>query len=136
MILFVIGAALTVFIVLMGKRIAGLFGCSESVQNMAQTGFRIYSVTLLVMGYDVVNSMYFTSCGDAKSSALISMLRGIVLLLGFTLLLPLIFGVNGIWLAAPCTEVITALVSMYLINRQRLLIEKGQAEWKIGEALQ
>jgi putative MATE family efflux protein len=135
-ILFVIGAALTVFIVLMGKRIAGLFGCSESVQNMAQTGFRIYSVTLLVMGYDVVNSMYFTSCGDAKSSALISMLRGIVLLLGFTLLLPLIFGVNGIWLAAPCTEVITALVSMYLINRQRLLIEKGQAEWKIGEALQ
>ena len=47
---------------------------------MVATGFKIYAVTFLAMGYNVVNSMYFTSCGDAGSSAIISTLRGIVFL--------------------------------------------------------
>lgn len=55
--------------------------------DMVVSGFRIYAVTFLVMGYDVISSMYFTSCGGAKSSSLISALRGIALLLGFTLIL-------------------------------------------------
>ena len=86
---------------------------------MVSAGFRLYSVTFLVMGYDVIASMYFTSCGDAKSSALISALRGLVLLLAFTLILPAMFGMTGVWLSAPCTEVLTAIVSTGLLYRQR-----------------
>ena len=86
---------------------------------MVGTGFRIYAITFAVMGYDVINSMYFTSCGDAKSSALISMLRGLVLLIGFTLILPAIFGMNGVWMSAPCAELLTAFVSMYLVRMQK-----------------
>ena len=91
-----------------------------------ETAFDIRKITnrilfamgfLIVMGYDVINSMYFTSCGDAKSSALISALRGIVLLLGFTLVLPAIFGMTGVWMAAPCTETLTAVVSVYLLRK-------------------
>lgn len=67
----------------------------------------------------MINSMYFTSCGDAKSSALISALRGIVLLLGFTLALSAIFGMTGVWMAAPCTETLTAVVSVYLLRKQK-----------------
>ena len=85
-----------------------MFGCSNDVTDMVATGFMLYAVTFLVMGYDVINSMYFTSCGDAKSSALISGLRGIVLLLAFIFILPAILGMNGVWLAAPCTEGLTA----------------------------
>ena len=75
--------------------------------------------TLIGMGYDVINSMYFTSCGDAKSSALISALRGVVLLLAFTLILPAFLGMTGVWLAAPCTEALTAIVSLLLITKQK-----------------
>ena len=102
-----------------GRKYAGVFGCGEIVAEMVASGFRIYGITFVFMGYDVVNSMYFTSCGDAKSSALISSLRGIVFLLGFTLVLPTFFGMTGVWLAAPCTEVLTALVSAGLMKRQR-----------------
>lgn len=95
-----------------------MFGCC-SVADMVASGFRLYAVTFLVMGYDVINSMYFTSCGDAKSSALISSLRGIVLLLAFILILPALFGMTGVWLAAPCTEILTAIVSLLLVYRQK-----------------
>jgi Na+-driven multidrug efflux pump len=80
--------------------------------------------------------MYFTSCGDAKSSALISSLRGIVLLLAFTFILPMIFGMKGIWMAGPGAEILTAVVSFCLINRQRLALEEGKPAWKPEKALQ
>ena len=85
---------------------------------MVATGFRIYAITFLAMGYDVTGSMYFTSCGDAKSSAIISSLRGIVLLLAFILIFPAIFGMNGVWMTSPCAETLTAIVTFVLIRRQ------------------
>ena len=118
-ILFVMGFLIAGIFFLTGRNYAGMFGCSSNVADMVASGFRIYAVTFLVMGYDVINSMYFTSCGDAKSSALISALRGIVLLLGFTLVLPAIFGMTGVWMAAPCTEMLTAVVSVYLLRKQK-----------------
>ena len=135
-ILFGIGAVIAVVFVTLGRSYAGLFGCSNSVVEMVVTGFRFYLATFLFMGYDVINSMYFTSCGDARSSALISSLRGIVLLLAFTFILPLIFGMKGIWMAGPGAEILTSIVSFCLINRQRLALEKGQTAWKPERALQ
>ncbi|MBP1560432.1 MAG: MATE family efflux transporter [Oscillospiraceae bacterium] len=122
-ILFVIGLIFAVFFFVFGRSYAGVFGCSDIVADMVSKGFKIYAVTFLFMGYDVINSMYFTSCGDAKSSALISSLRGIVLLLAFTFIFPAIWGMTGVWLAAPATEVLTAIVSVWLIMMQKKMIE-------------
>lgn len=119
-ILFVIG------VIVAGKKYAGMFGCSNSVADMVAFGFRLYAVTFFVMGYNVINSMYFTSCGDAKSSAIISSLRGIILLLAFTLILPAIFGMNGVWLTAPCSEFLTAIVAASLIGAQQSKIKRGK----------
>ena len=122
-ILFTIGFLLAVFFFIFGKRYAGMFGCIENVADMVAAGFRIYAVTFLFMGYDVINSMYFTSCGDALSSALISSLRGIILLLGFTFLFSALWGMMGVWLAAPTTEVLTTMVSIGLITKHKKGLE-------------
>ena len=127
-ILFVIGIMVAVGFFVSGEYYAKLFGCSNSVADMVAAGFRIYAVTFLVMGYDVINSMYFTSCGDAKSSVLISALRGIVLLLAFTLILSAIFGMTGVWMASPCSETLTAVVSLFLIGKQTRKIKEEANE--------
>ena len=127
-ILFVTGILIAGVFFFAGKKYAGMFGCGNSVADMVASGFRIYAVTFVVMGYDVINSMYFTSCGDAKSSALISSLRGLILLLAFTFILPAIFGMNGVWMTAPCSEVLTAIVSIYLIERQKNKIKRGECD--------
>lgn len=67
--------------------------------------------------------MYFTSCGDALSSAIISALRGIVLLLTFLILFPAIWGMTGVWMAAPAAESLTAVVSAFLIRKQKKKLE-------------
>lgn len=122
-ILFGIGALFAVFFLVVGRRYAGIFGCSSSVMDMVSAGFRFYAVTFLIMGYDVINSMYFTSCGDALSSALISSLRGIIILLAFTFIFPAIWGMTGVWMAAPATEALTAIVSIGLIAKQKKMLE-------------
>lgn len=115
--LFMIGLIIAIAFFVAGKQYAGLFGCNK-VADMVATGFKIYAVTFLTMGYNVVNSMYFTSCGDAGSSAIISTLRGIVFLLGFTLVFPAILGMTGVWLTAPCSETLTAIIAVFLIRKQ------------------
>ena len=120
-----IGLAFAIIFVLLGRKYAGLFGCSTSVMDMVSAGFCFYAVTFVFMGYDVISSMYFTSCGDAKSSALISSLRGIVLLLAFTLIFPAIWGMTGVWMAAPVTESITAIVSAWLTAKQKTRLKAG-----------
>lgn len=125
-ILFGIGLVFSVSFLLFGRNYAHIFGCSNEVVDMISVGFRFFTVTFLIMGYDVINSMFFTSCGDAKSSALISTLRGIVLLLLFTFIFPAIWGMNGVWLVTPTTEFLTSIVSFILIRKQRnSLVEDG-----------
>ena len=126
-----LGVAFALAFVFFGRSYAGMFGCSSNVVDMVASGFRIFAVTFIIMGYDVVNSMYFTSCGDAKSSALISSLRGIVLLLAFTLIFPALWGMTGVWMVTPTTECLTAIVSALLIRKQRREMElKGETtQW-------
>ena len=127
-ILLAIGTLTALSFFIAGKRYAEIFGCSNSIADVVATGFRIYAITFLAMGYDVTGSMYFTSCGDAKSSAIISSLRGIVLLLAFILIFPAIFGMNGVWMASPCSETLTAVVSLFLIGKQTRKIKEEDYE--------
>ena len=122
-ILLAVGSLFALVFLMLGRRYAVMFGCSGSVADMVSVGFRFYAVTFLIMGYDVINSMYFTSCGDALSSAIISLLRGIVLLLAFVIIFPAIWGMTGVWMAAPATEALTAIVSVLLIRKQKKTLE-------------
>ena len=131
-ILFIIGTIIAVIFIFFGKNYSMMFGSGELVSELVCTGFRIYAITFVVMGFDVINSMYFTGIGDAKSSAIISSLRGIVLLLVFTLVLPVFFGMNGVWMSAPLTEVLTALVAVILLNDKKHLCN-GELNGKYSE---
>ncbi len=122
-ILLVIGVIFAVVFSIFGNSYASMFGCSDGVAHMVANGFCIYAVTFLVMGFDVINSMYFTGCGDALSSAIISSLRGIILLLVFTFIFPALWGMTGVWLVAPTTEILTAIVSLLFITKQKKLCE-------------
>lgn len=121
-ILFCIGFVFAVCFLAFGRKYAGFFGCSNEVVDMISIGFRFFTVTFLIMGYNVINSMYFTGCGDAKCSAIISSLRGIVLLLIFTFIFPALWGMNGVWMVTPTTEVLTAIISFILIRKQDIAI--------------
>ena len=82
--------------------------------------FRIVSVAYLFTGVAVFGSAFFTALNNGQVSALISFLRTFVFELGAVLLLPLLFGLDGIWYAIVFAELMAAVVgSIFMVALRR-----------------
>ena len=82
--------------------------------------FRIVSVCYLFTGVAVFGSAFFTALNNGQVSALISFLRTFVFELGAVLLLPLLFGIDGIWYAIVFAELMAAVVgSIFMVALRR-----------------
>lgn len=103
---------------------SGIFVNSGAVKALINTGLRIFIFSFLFLGYNVINSFFFTSIGKAKESGVISLSRGLVVLLICIFTLPTFFGMIGVWLVAPVTEAVTSVLSFILVYKN----EKQQYE--------
>ena len=82
--------------------------------------FRIISFTYLFSGIAVFGSAFFTALNNGQVSALISFLRTFVFELGAVLLLPVLFGLDGIWFATVFAELMAAVVgSIFMVALRR-----------------
>ena len=64
------------------------------------------------MGFSVFGSAYFTALNNGLVSGLISFLRSLVFQCGTVLLLPMIWGITGVWLASTAAEILAFCVTM------------------------
>lgn len=92
-----------------------LFVKSETVREMVRSGMVIFTVSFFFAGTNAITSFYYTSTGRAFESAVISLSRGLVVLLICIFVLPAYLGMTGVWLAAPVTEMVTFVISVYFI---------------------
>ena len=117
---FVFGADAAVFLVMAGISgwYGGMFVRSEPVKAMVQTGMIIFMVSFFFSGINSITSFYFTATGRAFESAVISFSRGLVILLVCIFVLPSWFGMTGVWLAAPVTEVMTLGITVWFLRRE------------------
>lgn len=82
--------------------------------------FRICSVTYLFTGVAIFSSSLFTALSNGQISALIAFLRTLVFELGAVLLLPILFGLDGIWYATVFAEMMAAVTgSIFMVVLQR-----------------
>ncbi len=100
-----------------------VFVQSQAIQELVQDGIRIFPIAFIILGINVIGSFYFTSIGKAKESALISALRGLVILLLAIIILPILWGMQGVWLVAPVTELLTLLVTIRLLMKDKYDLE-------------
>jgi Na+-driven multidrug efflux pump len=96
-------------------------GYSEKLMDMTVHGFRLYAICFPFMGYAIFGSNFFTALNDGLISALISFLRTLVFQIIAVLALPLIWGLDGIWLSVVVAEFVAAAFSalFVLIKRKK-----------------
>lgn len=95
---------------------SSLFVKSEVVREMVRSGMAIFMASFFFAGINAITSFYYTSTGRAFESAVISLSRGLVVLLICIFVLPAYLGMTGVWLAAPVTEMVTFVISVYFIR--------------------
>lgn len=127
-----VGFAATLIVEFFPTQLIAIFGASnESVYytEFAVKSFRIY---LCMMTFATVNKatfIYLQSLGKALLSTLLSMIREVVFGVGFALLLPLFFGLDGVLCSMPVSDVLTFLISAVVIRyTYRTLTQEGASQ--------
>jgi putative MATE family efflux protein len=127
---FVTGAAALIIVEVFPEVLIGIFGAageSTYYTDFAVKSFRTY---LCLMPLATVNKgtfIYLQSIGKAAMSSLLSMIREVVFGVGWVLLLPLVFGLDGVLYSMPVSDLLTFLIAAAMI----LKIMKGLKEGRI-----
>ena len=87
--------------------------------DLTVNAFRIYSFSFLFAGIAIFGSSFFTALNNGLISAVISFLRTLVFQIAAVLLLPLIWGVDGIWASIIVAEFLAAVLTVVLIFAYR-----------------
>lgn len=117
----VLGVGMVIAGVLAATPLSRLFvGYDAALMTLTADGFRIFALCFLFMGYAVLGSGFFTALGDGLTSALISFLRTLVFQVAAVLLLPLAWGIDGVWWSIVVAELMaTVLSAVFLVLKQK-----------------
>ena len=94
-------------------------GYDKELLLMTQHAFRIYCLVYLVNGFNIYGSSFFTALNNGLISAVISFLRTLLFQVGAVIVLPMIFGIDGIWSAVTIAEILTLCVTVTFFVKQR-----------------
>ena len=100
--------------------LAGVFvGYNPALKELTIGGFRIFALCFLFSGLNIFGSSFFTALGDGAASAAIAFLRTLVFQCGAILLLPVFFGLTGVWAATAAAETLAAGITILFLHLRK-----------------
>jgi len=121
--LVIIGAfsvGMLLFALALAKPMSVVFvGYDAELCDLTISGFQIYAFAFLFMGYAIYASGFFTALNDGLTSALISFLRTMVFQIAAVILLPLFFGIDGVWYSIVVAEALAVMLSAFFVIIKR-----------------
>lgn len=90
---------------------------SAELQGEAVNGLKLYFIAIPFAAFNIIICNYFAALKKAVPAAVISLLKGVLLLIPAAILLSRIWSIDGVWLSYPAAEILTAFVSLGLLFR-------------------
>ena len=108
--------AVTMFILSFGlaKPLALIFTSDDATASLSEYAMRIYSISLLIAGFNIFITGMFTALNDGLTSGFLSLVRSFISQILFVFVLPLLLGELGIWLSVIAAEGFSFIVAMIL----------------------
>lgn len=116
------GTSLLMFLAaeLLTGPVARIFvGYDAELAALTKRAFSIYSVSFLMMGFNIFGSSFFTSLNNGAVSAAISFLRTLLFQIIAVLVLPLFLQIDGVWVANIAAELLALCVTAFFMKQQR-----------------
>ncbi len=102
------------------------FSSDVALIALSATALRNITLAYIAVGFQIVASSFFQSIGMASKSILLSLLRQLLLLIPTMLVLPIFYGLNGIWYSFPIADIIATLLAAYLLFHQLMIFRKRE----------
>ena len=130
----IVGGVALLVVELFPRQLIGIFGASNESVYYTEYGVKCFRVYLCMMVFATVNKgtfIYLQSLGKALQSTILSLIREVVFGVGFALLLPIWFGLDGVLYSMPVSDVLTFLIGAVIIAQTyRFLRAAPQGETK------
>ena len=124
-----VGAVALILVEFFPRQIIGIFGAANESAYYTQFAIRAFRTYLCMMIFACVNKacfIFLQAMGKAAASTILSMIREVLFGVGFALVLPLWFGLDGVLYSMPVSDLLTFLVAIFLIaGTYKELNEKG-----------
>ena len=117
----VFGVCMVASAELLSSRLARMFvGYDAALMELTVSGFQIFALSFIFMGFAIYGSSFFTALNDGLASAAISFLRTLVFQVAAVLLLPTIWDIDGIWMSIVVAEFMAVvLTAAFLATKRR-----------------
>lgn len=95
-------------------------GYDAELMDLTVSGFRIFALSFGFMGFGIFASGFFTALNDGVTSAMISFLRTLVFQSAAVMILPLIWGIHGVWISIVVAEFMAVVLgAIFLVAKQK-----------------
>lgn len=94
-------------------------GYDADLLELTVSGFRIFALSFFFMGFAIFCSSFFTALNDGITSAIISIFRTLIFQIGAVIILPLLWGIHGIWISIVVAEVMAVIFSVIFLVVKR-----------------
>lgn len=115
-----VSAVVYLLIFIFAQPITAVFNSENNIglQQIAVTGLKLYFLSTPFVGYNIILATFFTSIEKALPAHILSILRGLVLIIPMAFLLSALWKMTGVWLTYPTTEFLIALLG-FVIYKQK-----------------
>jgi putative MATE family efflux protein len=121
----------SLFIEIAPKFFVQLFNKSDiNLLNITVHGMRIYMCMFFVVGFQIVSSNFFQAIGRAKISMILALSRQVIVLIPMLIILPYIFNLNGVWMAAPISDLIAAILTAIFVFKEIKKLNRDEVKIK------
>ena len=116
----IFGVGMVVSGELLAMPLSKLFvGYDKELMDMTVSGFRIFALSFAFMGFAIFASGFFTALNDGVTSAIISFLRTLVFQCAAVIILPMLWGIDGVWISIIVAEVMAVVLSAIFLVAKR-----------------
>lgn len=115
-----VGAVSLLIVELLPRQLIAIFGAANESIYYTEFAIKAFRVYLCMIIFACVNNacfIFLQAMGKAAASTFLSMIREIVFGVGFALLLPLAFGLDGVLYSMPLSDILTFVIAVVLIIR-------------------
>ncbi len=133
---FIFGIILFILLFYFGEHLVGLFiKNNPSLIEIAVLGGKLYAISFLMAGFNILNSGYFTFIGKGFESVVVAASRGFIFVSIGVFVLPLFLGTNGIWLSVAFAEFCAVIIGLILLKFTKRTYTNGNLLKSYDEAV-
>ncbi len=109
------------------RPVVAAFTDDATLRALAVHGMRIMNCAFPILGFQIVSTNLFQCLGMVRKSVFLSLSRQLIFLLPALYLLPLSFGIEGVWASYPVSDMVSFMCTLYLIIRLMRQLGKTDA---------